>query len=85
MTKDLMKTQLIGLASHLNKIINRVNGDDFSPSLIDEIKNSLKALDNIRYTSKDANTKHLDKILDDFSVYEVKVYEEVLKEPKKRV
>tara|TARA_B110000444_G_C18813432_1_gene583861 strand:- start:1009 stop:1377 length:369 start_codon:yes stop_codon:yes gene_type:complete len=122
MTKDLMKTQLIGLASHLNKIINRVNGDDFSPSLIDEIKNSLKALDNnsasqeidkehfdklillcqdtckrliktteymshlnIRYTSKDANTKLLDKILDDFSVYEVKVYEEVLKEPKKRV
>lgn len=117
-----MKTQLIGLASHLNKIINRVNGDDFSPSLIDEIKNSLKALDNnsasqeidkehfdklillcqdtckrliktteymshlnIRYTSKDANTKLLDKILDDFSVYEVKVYEEVLKEPKKRV
>ena len=40
---------------------------------------------NIRYTSKDANTKLLDKILDDFSVYEVKVYEEVLKEPKKRV
>ena len=120
MTKDIMNTQLIGLASHLNKIINRINGDDFSPSLIDEIKNSLKALDNnsasqeidkqhfdklillcqdtckrlvktteymshlnIRYTSKDANTKLLNKILDEFSVYQTDVNEEILKEPKK--
>ena len=107
MTKEIMSTQLIGLASHLNKIINRVNGDDFTPSLIQEIKDSLHALDNnsasqqikkehfdklillcqdtckrltklteymsnlnIRYTSEDINKKLLDKMLDDFVLFE---------------
>ena len=102
-----MSTQLIGLASHLNKIITRVNGDDFTPSLVQEIKDSLKALDhnsasqeidkkhfdklilicqdtcerltkateymsnlNIRYTSKSANTNLLNKMLDDFVLFE---------------
>ena len=107
MTKEIMSTQLIGLASHLNKIITRVNGDDFTPSLVQEIKDSLKALDhnsasqeidkkhfdklilicqdtckrltkateymsnlNIRYTSKSANTNLLNKMLDDFVLFE---------------
>lgn len=57
-----MSTQLIGLASHLNKIINRVNGDDFTPSLIQEIKDSLHALDN-NSASQQIKKEHFDKLI----------------------
>ena len=62
MTKEIMSTQLIGLATHLNKIINRINGDDFNPSLIQEIKDSLHALDN-NSASQDIDKKHFDKLI----------------------
>ena len=62
MTKEIMNTQLIGLASHFNKIINRINGDDFSPSLIQEIKDSLHALDH-NSASQEINKKHFDKLI----------------------
>ena len=62
MTREIMSTQLIGLATHLNKIINRINGDDFNPSLIQEIKDSLHALDN-NSASQDIDKKHFDKLI----------------------
>ena len=62
MTREIMSTQLIGLASHLNKIINRINGDDFNPSLIQEIKDSLHALDN-NSASQNIDKKHFDKLI----------------------
>ena len=60
--KEIMSSQLIGLQNHFNKIVTRVNGDDFTPSLIQEIKDSLHALDN-NSASQEINKEHFDKLI----------------------
>ena len=60
--ESLLSTQLSGLQSHLNKFVNRIEGDEFTVGLIDEIKNSLKAIDTNSESSK-LNPEHFDKLI----------------------
>jgi|TARA_R110000803_G_C11749889_1_gene292304 hypothetical protein len=57
-----LKDQLAGLQSHLNKFINRINGDDWTPSLISEITNTLNAIDKNSESQK-INKQHFDKLI----------------------
>lgn len=60
--ESLLATQLSGLQSHLNKFINRIEGDEYTVGLIDEIKNSLKAIDTNSESAK-LNPEHFDKLI----------------------
>jgi len=60
--ESLLSTQLSGLQSHLNKFINRIEGDEFTVGLIDEIKNTLKAIDT-NSESANLNPEHFDKLI----------------------
>jgi len=60
--KSLLATQLSGLQSHLNKFINRIEGDEYTVGLIDEIKNNLKAIDT-NSESANLNPEHFDKLI----------------------
>jgi len=60
--ESLLSIQLSGLQSHLNKFINRIEGDDYTVGLIDEIKNSLKAIDT-NSESANLNPEHFDKLI----------------------
>ena len=60
--ESLLATQLSGLQSHLNKFINRIEGDEFTVGLIDEIKNILKAIDT-NSESANLNPEHFDKLI----------------------
>jgi hypothetical protein len=60
--ESLLSTQLSGLQSHLNKFINRIEGDEFTVGLIDEIKNSLKAIDT-NSESANLNPEHFNKLI----------------------
>ena len=60
--ESLLATQLSGLQSHLNKFINRIEGDEFTVGLIDEIKNNLKAIDT-NSESANLNPEHFDKLI----------------------
>ena len=60
--ESLLATQLSGLQSHLNKFINRIEGDEFTVGLIDEIKNTLKAIDT-NSESANLNPEHFDKLI----------------------
>jgi len=60
--ESLLSTQLSGLQCHLNKFINRIEGDEFTVGLIDEIKNSLKAIDT-NSESANLNPEHFDKLI----------------------
>lgn len=60
--ESLLSIQLSGLQSHLNKFINRIEGDEYTVGLIDEIKNSLKAIDTNSESAK-LNPEHFDKLI----------------------
>ena len=60
--ESLLSIQLSGLQSHLNKFINRIEGDEYTVGLIDEIKNSLKAIDT-NSESANLNPEHFDKLI----------------------
>ena len=60
--ESLLSTQLSGLQSHLNKFINRIEGDEFTVGLIDETKNTLKAIDT-NSESANLNPEHFDKLI----------------------
>ena len=60
--ESLLATQLSGLQTHLNKFINRIEGDEFTVGLIDEIKNSLKAIDT-NSESANLNPEHFNKLI----------------------
>jgi len=60
--KSLLSIQLSGLQSHLNKFINRIEGDEYTVGLIDEIKNNLKAIDT-NSESSNLNPEHFDKLI----------------------
>ena len=61
MSGDL-KDQLVGLQSHLNKFVNRINGDDWTPSLTSGITNTLNAIDKNSESQK-INPVHFDKLI----------------------
>ncbi len=60
--ESLLSIQLSGLQSHLNKFINRIEGDKYTVGLIDEIKNNLKAIDT-NSESANLNPEHFDKLI----------------------
>lgn len=60
--ESLLSIQLSGLQSHLNKFINRIEGDEYTVGLIDEIKNTLKAIDT-NSESANLNPEHFDKLI----------------------
>ena len=60
--ESLLSIQLSGLQSHLNKFINRIEGDEYTVGLIDEIKNNLKAIDT-NSESANLNPEHFDKLI----------------------
>ena len=60
--ESLLATQLSGLQNHLNKFINRIEGDEYTVGLIDEIKNTLKAIDT-NSESANLNPEHFDKLI----------------------
>ena len=60
--ESLLSAQLSGLQSHLNKFINRIEGDEYTVGLIDEIKNTLKSIDT-NSESANLNPKHFDKLI----------------------
>jgi len=60
--ESLLATQLSGLQCHLNKFINRIEGNEFTVGFIDEIKNTLKAIDT-NSESANLNPKHFDKLI----------------------
>jgi len=60
--ESLLSIQLSGLQSHLNKFINRIEGDEYTVGLIDEIKNNLKAIDTNSESCK-LNPEHFDKLI----------------------
>jgi hypothetical protein len=60
--ESLLATQLSGLQSHLNKFINRIEGDEYTVGLIDEIKNTLRAIDTNSESAK-LNPEHFDKLI----------------------
>ena len=60
--ESLLSIQLSGLQSHLNKFINRIEGDEYTVGLIDEIKNNLKAIDT-NSESSNLNPEHFDKLI----------------------
>ena len=60
--ESLLSIQLSGLQSHLNKFINRIEGDEYTVGLIDEIKNSLKSIDT-NSESANLNPEHFDKLI----------------------
>lgn len=60
--ESLLSIQLSGLQSHLNKFINRIEGDEYTVGLIDEIKNNLKAIDT-NSESVNLNPEHFDKLI----------------------
>ena len=60
--ESLLSIQLSGLQSHLNKFINRIEGDEYTVGLIDEIKNNLKAIDTDS-ESANLNPEHFDKLI----------------------
>jgi len=57
-----LSIQLSALQSHIYKFVNRIEGDDFSVGLIDEIKNNLKAIDSNSESQK-LNPEHFDKLI----------------------
>tara|TARA_R100001377_G_scaffold64285_1_gene39855 strand:- start:63 stop:467 length:405 start_codon:yes stop_codon:yes gene_type:complete len=60
--ESLLAKQLSGLQTHLNKFINRIEGDEFTVGLIDEIKNNLKAIDT-NSESANLNSEHFNKLI----------------------
>ena len=60
--ESLLSIQLSGLQSHLNKFINRIEGDEYTVGLIDESKNNLKAIDT-NSESANLNPEHFDKLI----------------------
>tara|TARA_R110002020_G_scaffold326886_1_gene542495 strand:+ start:636 stop:1034 length:399 start_codon:yes stop_codon:yes gene_type:complete len=61
MEKNDISTQLIALQNSLNKFITRINGDDWTPSLIQEIKDTLHRIDKNPESLK-VNKLHFDKL-----------------------
>ena len=60
--KDLLSNQLIGLQQSLHKFINRINGDDWTVGLKQEILNTLQSIDK-NSVSKEINPVHFDKLI----------------------
>ena len=60
--KSLLATQLSGLQTHLNEFINKIEGDEFKVGLIDEIKKTLKAIDN-NSESENLKPEHFNKLI----------------------
>ena len=60
--ESLLATQLSGLQSHLNKFINRIEGDEFTVGLIDEIKKTLKDIDT-NAESENLKPEHFNKLI----------------------
>ena len=60
--KSLLSTQLSGLQTHLNEFINKIEGDEFKVGLIDEIKKTLKAIDN-NSESESLKPEHFNKLI----------------------
>ena len=60
--KDLLSNQFIGLQTSLHKLITRINGDDWTVGLKQEIQLTLKSIDN-NSESKNINPVHFDKLI----------------------
>ena len=60
--ESLLSTQLSGLQSHLNKFINRIEGDEFTVGLIDKIKKTLKTIDT-NAESENLKPEHFNKLI----------------------
>ena len=60
--KSLLATQLSGLQTHLNEFINKIEGDEFTVGLIDEIKKTLKAIDT-NAESENLKPEHFNKLI----------------------
>jgi hypothetical protein len=57
-----LNNQLQGIQSLLNKFVTRINGDEWTPSLITEINTYLNSIDK-NSESKKINKHHFDKLL----------------------
>ena len=62
MEKNDLSTELLQLQSSLNKFINRINGDDWNPSLVQEIKDTLHRIDK-NSESQNIDKLHFDKLI----------------------
>ena len=60
--KDLLSNQFIGLQTSLHKLITRINGDDWTVGLKQEIQLALKSIDN-NSESKNIDSAHFDKLI----------------------
>jgi len=57
-----LNNQLQGIQSSLNKLVTRINGDQWTPSLINEIKTYLNSIDENPESQK-INKQHFDKLI----------------------
>ena len=57
-----LSDQLIDLQGLLNKFVNRINGDAWTPSLVKEIKKTLNLIDKNSESQK-INKHHFDKLI----------------------
>tara|TARA_R110001592_G_scaffold85761_3_gene253326 strand:+ start:2762 stop:3184 length:423 start_codon:yes stop_codon:yes gene_type:complete len=60
--KEIMSNQFIGLQTSLHKLITRINGDDWTVGLKEEIQLALKSIDK-NSESKNINPIHFDKLI----------------------
>ena len=60
--KDILSNQFIGLQTSLHKSITRINGDDWTVGLKQEILNTLQSIDK-NSVSKEINPVHFDKLI----------------------
>jgi len=60
--KEILSNQLIALQTSLHKFITRINGDDWTVGLKEEIQLALKSIDK-NPESKNINPLHFDKLV----------------------
>ena len=60
--KDILSNQFISLQTSLHKCITRINGDDWTVGLKQEIQLALKSIDN-NSESKNIDSAHFDKLI----------------------